>query len=148
VGEFLDYLEKYFIEVNSNATRQKDKIVSEITNTPEELNAFRMKKYNYHNDQLQKLVTNSTSLVRLLETDESLIQEYNPIYKKPEIPDNPLNFRTHFYAPEKYFIGKFYDTLPFNVFVIWLMTISLFLFLYFDLLRRIVDYFGNLSKYR
>jgi ABC-type multidrug transport system ATPase subunit/uncharacterized tellurite resistance protein B-like protein len=145
---YLDYLEKYFNKVNSKATKEKDQLVASMTKTPEEQEAFRMKQYKYHNEQLQKLVTNSTSLVRYIETEEQLIQEFNPIYKRPDIPEHPWSFRTHFYAPEKYFFGKFYDTLPFNVFIIWAMTITFFVLLYFDVLRKIVDYFGNLSKYR
>ncbi|MEQ8518988.1 MAG: ATP-binding cassette domain-containing protein [Cytophagales bacterium] len=148
VIDYLDYLNLYFSKVNQNAMSEKDKIVAEMTKTEEDEKAFRMKQYLYHNDQLQKLVTNSTSLVRFVETEEQIIQEVNPIYKRPNIPDSPISFRTHFYAPEKYFMGKFYNTLPFNVVVIWVMTILLFVLLYFDVLRKLVDYFGNLSKYR
>lgn len=147
VIEYLDYLQKYFAKVNSNASEEKDNLISQRTNSAEKQQEFRLMQYNYHNDQLEKLVTNSSSLVRMVETNERLIQEHNPIYKKPDIPGNPINFRTHFYAPQKYFLGSFYDTLPFNVIIIWAMTITLFLTLYFDVLRRIVDYFGNLSKY-
>ena len=55
-----------------------------MTKTEEDEKAFRMKQYLYHNDQLQKLVTNSTSLVRFVETEEQIIQEVNPNLQKTE----------------------------------------------------------------
>ncbi|NPA67560.1 MAG: hypothetical protein GXO50_03015, partial [Chlorobi bacterium] len=54
-------------------------------------------------------------------------------------------FRSHFYAPHKYFMGKTYDTFWFNLFVIWAMSVLLYIPLYYDHLRKIIEFFGNVK---
>ncbi|MFM8833406.1 MAG: hypothetical protein ACKOEV_07240, partial [Cytophagales bacterium] len=53
-------------------------------------------------------------------------------------PNHQLDFRENFYVPQKHFWGKKFDTLYFNIAVIWLMTVVLFVTLYFDLLKKLV----------
>jgi ABC-type multidrug transport system ATPase subunit/uncharacterized tellurite resistance protein B-like protein len=146
IKTFLVYLEKYFAKVYTNATYKKDQKVIQLTDNPEKREAFLNLKNKSKNDQLELLVTNRAKAERILEYKGKLIQLLNPIYKNPEIPKVPFDFRTHFYAPQKYFFGKFYPTKYFNVAMIWAMSIILFIALYFDWLRKLMTFSERLSR--
>jgi hypothetical protein len=55
-----------------------------------------------------------------------------------------FGFRSHFYAPRKWFCGRYYDTFAFDIVVIWLFSLVCYITLYFDLLKKFVDWTGNL----
>ncbi len=60
-------------------------------------------------------------------------------------PDG-LGIRSHFFAPRKYFLGKYYDTFSFNMAFIWFLTIVLYLVLYYDVPGRVLR--SHLFTYR
>jgi hypothetical protein len=74
-----------------------------------------------------------------------LIQQINPIYVYPK-PDGVLDYRTHFFAPQKNLLGTPVSTFVFNLLVIWMMTIILYFTLYFELLRKFVNIFDRPSS--
>ncbi len=145
INTLMGYLDKYFSKVHTNATYKKDQKVMKMTNTPEKEEAYHELMGENRNEQLELLLTNRTKAERIVEYQGKLIQLINPIYKNPEIPPNPLNFRTHFYAPYKYFMGKFYPTKYFNVIIIWMMSLFFFVALYFDWLKKLVNFMEKLS---
>ena len=72
----------------------------------------------------------------------------DPIYATPDVQDNPLDFRTFYYAPQKYFAGVFYDTFWFNVIIIWIMVFFGIIALYLDLLRKFLKLFERIGDYK
>ncbi len=52
--------------------------------------------------------------------------------------------RAHFYAPYKQLGSLKIDTLIFNVLFIWVMTLALFVSLYYDLLKKFVFFLESL----
>ena len=72
-----------------------------------------------------------------MEYKGELYQQIDPIYLDPS-SDAPIGVRSHFFAPRKNFLGRYYDTYSFNIAFIWFMTILLYLALYFDLLGKLV----------
>ena len=54
-------------------------------------------------------------------------------------PKHIADYRTHFYAPKKYFMGNLYDTFWFNIIVIWLGCLFLYITLYFESLKWLID---------
>ena len=64
----------------------------------------------YHNIKLKEIVTKFYEPNKLFEYRNHLIQNYDPIYLDPKPGSFPA-FRTHFFAPSKYFMGKKRDTL-------------------------------------
>jgi hypothetical protein len=76
---------------------------------------------------------------KYLETDERIIQKFEPIFK---IPEHSWG-RAHFYAPFKRFNGELVDTIWFNLAVIWLASLMLFVTLQVNLLGKIISYFEN-----
>jgi hypothetical protein len=64
-----------------------------------------------------------------------LVQKLEPIFM-----DSKYNFiRAHFYAPQKLIFGMKVDTYIVNVIVLWVMTLFLYLALYFRLLKKLLD---------
>jgi ABC-type multidrug transport system ATPase subunit len=97
------------------------------------------------NEQLQDLVKNVGTKHRIILYQHELVQKYDPIYKFPQ-PKHSLDYRAHLYSPKKHFMGSYYDTFNFNIIVIWMMSLFLFISLYFDFLKRIIVKTPNLFK--
>ena len=140
----LQKLKKYYINDYNESERQKDKIVGELTKTPEGRKEYLELKAKFHNEAIEKLVTAKETPERIITTDEHLVQKVYPIFKNPE-PSSFLDFRTHFFAPKKRLAGRLYDTVYFNVAIIWLMSAFLYVTLYFRSLRRLIEFIGNLK---
>lgn len=99
----------------------------------------------YYNESLADLVRNLTVEDRVIEFKGHLIQQIDPVFNKPAKPDNPLNYRTHFFAPEKYFAGVYIDTFYFNILVIWFMSLLLYIMLYFEFFGRVLRFLEILN---
>jgi ABC-type multidrug transport system ATPase subunit len=102
-------------------------------------------KDKYFNESLSDLVRNIAVKERLLEYKGQLIQQIDPIFNTPDNPGHLLDYRTHFFAPKKHFLGMYFDTYYFNIIVIWIMTILFYITLYFELLRKVIDSFGKVK---
>jgi len=140
----LQKLKKYYINDYNESERQKDKIVNELTNTPEKRENYLKSKAKFHNEAIEKLVTAKETPERIITTEEHLVQKVYPIFKNPE-PSGFLDFRTHFFAPKKRLAGRLYDTVYFNVGIIWLMSAFLYVTLYFRSFRKLIEFVGNLQ---
>jgi ABC-type multidrug transport system ATPase subunit/uncharacterized tellurite resistance protein B-like protein len=134
---YLNILNKYYIKLYNKANGLKDKLISNLQQTPEDRDAFMKLKRTYYNDNLSELLRNSNEINRITEYKGELFQKIDPIYLDPS---NKL-IKAHFYAPRKQFFGKYIDTFWVNIMVIWLMAIALYGVLYFRLLKRALDFF-------
>ena len=97
-------------------------------------------KNRYFNESLADLVTNVSVKERIIEYDGKLFQQINPVFVDPK-PEHLLDYRAHFFAPTKNLFGMNVETFWFNMLVIWLMSIVLYITLYFELLRRFIHLF-------
>ena len=146
--EFLQILKKVYIKRYNDVLSKKDKIIARMSDTPERRQAFNNLKGEYLNDRVQELVKNSNEAIRIIEEKGRLVQKIYPIFLEINHPKNIFDFRTVFYTSEKYLLGRTYDTLWFNTFFLWFMTIILVITLYFDTLRWIIDKSGNMFPAR
>lgn len=94
----------------------------------------------YHNLRIHDIVKKLGERNPILEYRDNLIQNSDPIYQDPS-DDSWIGIRTHFLAPTKRLFNMTFDTFPFNLVIVWLMTFSLYLMLYFEILPRFVDLF-------
>ncbi|HNV30510.1 MAG TPA: ATP-binding cassette domain-containing protein [Cyclobacteriaceae bacterium] len=145
---FLIKLNKYYTIREHNATEAKDSIIRQLTNTPEKLELFDQSRMRFVNEAVNDWVTNSNDPMRIVEWKGELIQKLSPIYFDDHRPSNPLDFRANFYVPTKYFAGKKFDTLSFNISFIWFITILLYIALYFQLFKKLVNSLETYRKYR
>jgi hypothetical protein len=129
----------------NKADDEKEKLIASMTDTPEKEREYELFRDQYRNEAIAEFVKNLSETHRIIEKDGKLIQKIYPIYKDPE-PEHIVDFDAQFYMPAKHFLNRNVDTLYFNTGVIWSMTLVLALALYFDVLRRIIDGFGNLSN--
>ncbi len=148
VHGFLGTLKEYYGIRNRNATAEKEKLMMELTNTPEKKIAFDDLKMKFQNQAVTNSVENTNAIVRIASWKGELVQKIYPIYFDDHRPTNQFDFRENFYVPTKLFMGKKYDTFYFNVAVIWAMTIFLFITLYFDLLKKAIHSMEMRRKYK
>jgi hypothetical protein len=99
-------------------------------------------KDSYFNQNLEDLVKNSSELDKIVEIKGHFIQRSEPIFKD----GSKAEFvRAHFYAPRKNVFGKMIDTYWVNFGVIWFMTLILIFTLYFDVLKKSLDFGEKLN---
>src|SRR5690606_39376349 len=99
-------------------------------------------KNRYYNESLADLVRNVNTKERILEHDGELLQQINPVFVDPK-PRNAFDYRAHFFAPQKYLFGIPMSTFGFNLLVIWIMTVLLYMTLYFEWLRKFINAFDS-----
>ncbi len=136
--EFINTITRIHIKRNTTARREKDKLIKKMTASPKKADAYNKLKQNYTNDQITSLVFDNKEKTRVLEHNGRLIQQIYPVFAAPE-PVNYFDFRALFYLPVKYFAGHYFETLYFNAVIMWCMTFSFVLALYFDVLKKIVN---------
>ncbi|MFN3840866.1 MAG: ABC transporter permease, partial [Cyclobacteriaceae bacterium] len=144
-ADFLLNLRRFYIRLYNKADDEKERLIATMTDTPEKEREFEMLRNRYRNEAIAEFVKNLSETHRIIEKDGKLIQKIYPIYKDPE-PEHMVDFDAQFYMPAKHFLNRNVDTLYFNTGVIWSMTLVLAIALYFDVLRRVIDGFGNLSN--
>jgi hypothetical protein len=117
---------------------------AEFANIEKEGKNLSQYKDAYYNESLADLVKNVTEKERIIEYNGELIQQINPIFLEPK-SEGLLNYRTPFFAPVKKIFGTSVNTYTFDILVIWLMTIILYITLYFELLRKLINSFDKVS---
>ncbi len=95
-------------------------------------------KDTYYNQSLADLVKNINTKARILEADGKLIQQIDPIFQVPR-PTSAFDYSTGFFFPTKNALGIHVSTYWFNLIVIWLMSIALYITLYFESLKKILN---------
>ncbi|MCQ2975250.1 MAG: ATP-binding cassette domain-containing protein [Bacteroidales bacterium] len=102
------------------------------------------RRNKYFNEKLQDIVKNVFEKNKIIRYENKLIQQVDPVFLDSD-NSSWFGFRSHFYAPNKFFMGKYYDTFYFNIIVIWLMSLLLYITLYFDVLKRVIDWASNIN---
>lgn len=139
---YLDKLARHYVNQRNKLDMEKDRIIASKIKTPEERDAFNLLRDDNYNESLGDLVLNSNDFYRIIERDGKLIQRLHPIYQDPT--SSPM-LRAHFFAPTKRIFGAYVDTYWANLAVIWFMSIFLMVTLYFDVLSRILNFFGEFA---
>jgi len=104
-------------------------------------------KNRYFNESLSDLVRNIDTKNRILEHEGKLIQQIDPIYQNA-LPKNILDYRTIFFCSNKNLLGLTVDTYTFNMLVIWFMTLTLFVTLYFEVLTKALNIGSKIKSYK
>jgi ABC-type multidrug transport system ATPase subunit len=139
--DFINEMETHYSGEFSEANSQKERMIGYMLEKNAQMYTYL--KNAYHNEHLSEIVRKTFEKNKILEYDHELVQQIDPIYKDPATM-GLINVRTHFFAPRKYFAGAFFDTYRFNISVIWFYSILLYLILYFDLLKKLMNLFGNI----
>lgn len=123
-----------------------DRDVSQRTSTPEGKEAYQKEYDNYYNDFLGRFAKNAMAPLPVVRLNNRLVQKIDPVLLDPQDP-SALSFRTHFMAPRKNFFGMKIDTFYFNMLMLWIFTILMYVALYYQLLKKFLDSSGVLGPY-
>jgi ABC-type multidrug transport system ATPase subunit len=134
-GKFLDSLRTHFRLMRKMKMAERDKIDEGIGK--ERLTYL---SSAYENKELEKLLLGDYILKKSVETSDRIIQKYEPGFM---IPLSKYG-RAHLYAPYKRVGNLKIDTFVFNVLLLWVISLILYLVLYYNLLQNAIGSFENL----
>ncbi|HNR20145.1 MAG TPA: ATP-binding cassette domain-containing protein [Bacteroidia bacterium] len=138
----LEQYKKAKINSYNKTNAEKDKTVSRLINTGG-ADALKKLKDDNTNESLDNIVLNKTDFTILTEAENSLVQRYQPVYMNGE--KNSF-LRAPLYVSQKNVFGNYHSTFAVNLAVIWLMTLSLVVALYFDWLNKALKFFERLFE--
>lgn len=145
--KFLSTLKIYYTRKQARAMQEKEALIASLTDTPEKAARFAKDRSRYQNERVSTAVKNTATLDRVVEYEGRLIQKIYPIYFDDHKPAHAFDFSANLFQPTKHLLGSTFDTVYFNITVIWFMTVVLFITLYFDLLKKFMNLF-EYKKYR
>jgi len=138
--KFLEKIKVAFNTRSNEINKLKDQRFNQLVDLYGKDEMIALKK-NYYNEKLSEFVLDKMQMNMLIRHDGELIRKKDPIYTES---DSKIG-RAHFYAAEKHIGSITIPTLEFNVIVLWIYSILLFLALYYELVKKLVDYIGNLN---
>jgi ABC transport system ATP-binding/permease protein len=138
LSRYLDLLDLEFSKISNTASEKRDRFYS--------MNEAKLKTVEdeYYNYKLLELVTQPYEREKILIHNNSLIQNTDLIYLDSQ-NKGFFDFRTHFYSPVKHIFGFETDTFIFNILLVLLSTIPLYLILYFGIPGKTVRFFEDLK---
>lgn len=128
---FLDDLNDFYLRRYSLANLEKQRYLNTLMEDRKEVYYRWLNRY--HNESVADHVKKIYEKIKIIESDGRLYQQIDPIFMIPE------STRSHFYAPVKYLFGTYIDTFWFNMGYIWFLSVILYVILYFDLLRKLIE---------
>ena len=137
--KYLENLKKKFRQSSLKILQQKEAVTDSLIKKIGKEEFLKLRE-NCENGQLNFLVLGEDNKKSTIETNDKIIQKYKPGYMKATSKFG----RAHFYAPVKRLGNLEIDTYWFNILAIWIVSIVLYLVLYFNLLTKAFKYFENL----
>lgn len=145
---FLIKLKQYYGIKLKKANKRQDSIRSLLVSAAGGELAYNAMRMKYTNEAVRDMVENNNEINRILEWKGELVQKYFPIYFDDHRPVNQIDFTSNFYVPTKPFLGINFDTLYFNIIIIWVFTLLLYCTLYYRLLHKLISSLETYRKYR
>jgi hypothetical protein len=135
--QFIINTERHFIYLYNAGIAKRDKLYDTYVTKFGRKDKFFAFKQQYYNKYVADIVTNNKEFIEFQEYNGEFYRNKDAIFRLPE----SVLGRAHFYAPYKRVHSLFIDTFFFNVMIIWLFTAIMLIFLYYDVLRKIITYF-------
>ncbi len=126
-------LNQYYLGVFTSQNRAKNNTIKNLLRNKQD--TYYQYLDNFHNESLADIVRKIYEKKKIVEFNHRLIRISDPIFLDPE-PEGPWSIRTHFFAPQKHFLGKYYDTFGFNMVIIWIFTSFFYGTLYFEVFKK------------
>lgn len=141
VQRIINIIRNKYQKREETARLKKEKYIKQLESKNVNLEFL---QHKYDNEALGKAVQNIDKRKMLIEYKGKLIRVSDPIYQEPKINKSFLDYREHFYAPQKGFLGQKFDAYWFNIMVIWSMTITLYITLYNETFRKTLELLSSL----
>ncbi len=140
IDKYLELTKRKFVKARFKWVNKLDDKIMEMEETlGKETSLLQLKKDN-HNDNLSDLLTAKNEFDKLVVKGDKLVKRMCPVYK---MPDNKYG-RAHFYAPYKKLGEWLIPTFWFNIGVIWLAILLMYISLRLDFLKRALGKIENL----
>lgn len=130
-------LESHYTRQFLIANNEREAFLSSILDDESKRERYLYLRDHYHNESLEDLVRKKFEKNKVVQFDNQLVQNIEPIYQMPVVHGN-FDFRSHLFAPKKHIFGHYFETLWFNLSMIWIMSILLFIALRLDIFRKLV----------
>ncbi len=137
---FLDSLSTSFRIKSRRISYTHDSLYKVIAGKMGEEEFIKMRGKDY-NENLEDILLNNLTPSKIYDAGDKFIQKADPVFMKPGSKFG----RAHFYAPYKQVGNLKIGTLFFNIIAIWIMTIVLFITLYYNLLKRFIVFLETLK---
>lgn len=144
IGEFLNSLEREFSANYRKARDARDSLTKAIVTNGLGVEGIVHLKNDYYNNNLATFVMNGDLKDKSMEKSNRIIRKFEPVY----MPPTAKNGRAHFCAPYKMVGNLTVDTFWFDLIVLWLVSLLLYIALYFNILRNIISGFDKKSRRR
>ncbi len=138
--EYLEQLTILAREARSVGSKSKSKLKQELVNELGGMFAFADFSDAYENTQLSELLLNNNSILKVEQKGDRLVRYYHHAFQVPESKYG----RAQLYAPVKKLGNLEIDTMWFNVVVIWITCLILYLTLYHDTIRKTLGFLENM----
>jgi hypothetical protein len=140
IEQYLRDLEKDYQLIRRYYEERRDVATREILGIYGKDGLLELKK-KHHNKSLEELLRSEGRWEdKVIHSEGQLVRQSDPVFHTETIPGGQFDYRAHFFSPEKQFLGIRFDTFKFNLAVIWLMVFSLFLTLYYDILKKAISF--------
>jgi hypothetical protein len=135
--ESLDHvylLRRYYNLKSIKISNSEQKLFNHVYESNNGKDGTELLRQEYHNETIERHVRGLDDVDKIIKIGNNLKILADPIYREPD--GGKIFSRTHFYSPYKYFLGMKLSTPVFNIIAIWLMTILLYLTLYYNIFRK------------
>ena len=139
---YIEQLKEHYNGIFQTANIKRDKIINYLVNKNPQL--YEAKRKAYHNESISDLAMKVFEKNQILLFKDELVPQIDPVYRDP-IPNHILDFRSHFLAPQKYFLGVYFNTFWFNILFIWFMTLVLYITLYYESLKKLLELLSRIN---
>ncbi|MCB0395011.1 MAG: ATP-binding cassette domain-containing protein [Flavobacteriales bacterium] len=131
---------EYTLAYNSQIMR-KELILSNLSANTEKDSLLKKLRDDYYNDYLADVVKKRFAKYKVVIRNERLLQVNDPIYRDARAETGYFSVSSPFFTPKKHLFGTLTDTFYFNLVALWALTLFLYITLYYEWLRRLVQFF-------
>jgi ABC transport system ATP-binding/permease protein len=137
---FLDSLSASFRAKSRSLTNLRNVLYKQISSEMGEAEFVKLRSEVY-NENLADIVTNRMAKSKIYDDGNRFIQKADPVFMRP----GSKYGRAQFYAPYKQIGELKIGTLLYDVSAIWIMSMALFIALYYNILKRFIAFLESLK---
>ena len=131
----LNNLKSKQIRILNKCKDEKEAIYYRMVKDLGSKEAFSKLKENHHNQSIANIVLDKMNYKKIMVYQDEIIQLKDPIFKYPQSTYG----RAHFYAPLKLTGNYKIETYWFNLCIIWISSLMMYILLQLDLIRKGVE---------
>ena len=138
---YLDSIKRHFSAENAKVLHQKDVEEANLNKALGNDGRIKLREDNENERLKEEVLGEFRTDALVLRIGDRIVQNTNFGYMKGTSPYG----RAHFYAPVKMIGSKEIDTFWFNIIVVWIESVLLYLALCFNLFRKGINLLGNVG---